>query len=481
MSLELDFIFHPRSIAVVGASASPGNRSRGTFVQPLLDHHFPGQIYPVNLRAEETLGLKGYASILDIPGPLDYVISGIPAPNVLELIDQCGQKGVRVIHFFTARFTETGRAEGAKLEQEVKRRAEELGIRLIGPNCMGVYHPAQGMAFGPSPREPGSVGFLSQSGGNASGLINGTSARGLQFSKVVSYGNALDINECDLLEYFASDPETSVIGAYIEGVRDGRRFPQVVREAVARKPVVLLKGGRTEAGSRAVASHTASLAGERQIWTALAQQTGAVLVGSLEELGDMLIAFRFCPPGKGYRVGVAGGGGGSSVEAADACEEVGLIVEPIPQSVREELQKRSTFWDWISNPADGSILGRDDVTVDDIFELMARAPEYDLLIANMGEPWSMYGRAGRGGGGGPGPSRASPSRSIEIGREAGKPAAFVLADTVAHSQNRNKRLVKGRDTLVEAELPIYPTVQRAARALSRLATFYRSREASLGD
>lgn len=477
MSLELDFIFHPRSIAVVGASARPGNRGRETFLQPLVDHHFPGPLYPVNLRSEETLGLKGYASVLDIPGPVDYVISSIPAPNVLQLIDQCGEKGVRVIHFFTARFTETGRADAAKLEQEVKRRARERGLRIIGPNCMGVYYPAQGMAFGRGPQEAGSVGFLSQSGGNAMGLISSTSLKGLRFSKVVSYGNALDINECDLLEYFASDPETAVIGAYIEGVRDGRRFPRVLREAVARKPVVLLKGGRTEAGRRAVASHTASLAGERQIWAALAQQTGAVLVSSLEELGDMLIAFRFCPPAKGHRVGVAGGGGGSSVEAADVCEEMGLKVEPIPASIRDELKRRSIFWDWISNPADGSILGRDDVTTDDIFELMAKAPDYDLLIANVGEPWMMYGRSGRGG---PGPSRASPDRSIQIGREAGKPAAFVLSDTVQDQRAHNRSLAEMRQKLVQAEVAVYPSMHRAARALGRLATFYRSREARLG-
>ena len=265
---ELEAILSPRSIAVVGASANrdtPGH----DYVLSLLQYGYRGQIYPVNPRLEELLGLPAYPSLRDVPGPVDYVISCVPNTAVLDLADQCIEKGARVLQLFTARFSETGREEGKRLERELAQRAQRGGLRIIGPNCMGLHHSRLGITFRPDMASPpGPVGVLSQSGNLLFELNYRGVPRGLRFSKAISYGNGIDLDESDFLLYFARDPGTTVIGAYIEGVKDGRRFLRALSEAARAKPTVVLKGGRTGGGGRTAASHTAALAGRREVWEA---------------------------------------------------------------------------------------------------------------------------------------------------------------------------------------------------------------------
>src|SRR3990172_1206193 len=201
-------LFRPRSIAVVGASAN--EQSQGyEFVQGLVEMGFPGPIYPVNPKLDALLGLKAYPRLEDIPGPVDFVISAAPASAALEVIEGAKAKGAKLLHFFTARFSETGREEAAALEQELKKRTSEAGIRVIGPNCMGLYYPKAKLTFDPElPVVAGNIGFLSQSGSHAFRVIGRGAARGLGVRQVVSYGNALDLNEADFLDYFADDPDT---------------------------------------------------------------------------------------------------------------------------------------------------------------------------------------------------------------------------------------------------------------------------------
>ena len=257
----------------------------------LVRYEFEGRLYPVNPKVDEILGLKAYPNVRDIPGPVDHVICSIPAPLVPQLIEDCVAKGVKVVHMFTAGFSETGEEEGVRLEAKILQIAKRGGIRLIGPNCMGIYCPSSHISFDEAfPKESGVVGFFSQSGANASELAHMGALRGIHFSKVVSYGNALDLNEVELLEYFIQDPETEIIAAYIEGVKDGQRFVRLLREAAQVKPTIVLKGGRTQSGTGAVASHTGSLAGEDEVFDALCRQMGAIRVYSLEELADVIQA-----------------------------------------------------------------------------------------------------------------------------------------------------------------------------------------------
>jgi len=243
---ELDCIFDPQSVAVVGVSSRP-QRLQGTgtiFLEGLVRSNFKGKVYPVNPKGGEVFGLKVYPSIMDIPGPVDYAICCISRLQVVPFVQECTMKGLKAIHVFTSGFSEIGTEEGKRLEEEISSLARQSAIRIIGPNCLGPYNPTSGLSFSSNfPSESGSVAFLSQSGAFCNYLIPAMAQRGVRFSKVLSYGNACDVNECDLLEYFATDENTTVIAAYIEGVKDGERFKRVLRETAEAKPVIVLKVG----------------------------------------------------------------------------------------------------------------------------------------------------------------------------------------------------------------------------------------------
>jgi acyl-CoA synthetase (NDP forming) len=444
---------------------SPGH----DYVRSLIEFGFRGPVYPINPRASEIAGLRAYPSLSATPDEVEYVISCVPAGAVLGLIDESRAKGVRTLHLFTGRFGETGNAEAAALEREVKRRAADAGIRLIGPNCMGVYDAAGGMAFRPDlPREAGDVAFLSQSGNNSVELMLHGAARGLRFSKVVSYGNAVDLTEADFLEYLATDADTRVVGAYIEGTSDGRRLFEALRRCAAAKPVVILKGGRTGAGSRTAASHTAALAGRRQVWSAALRQAGAVEVDTFDELIDMLVAFAFLRgdagvgEGAAAAVGVVGGGGGRAVQSADVCEEAGLRVPKLPEGIRAMLREKAPdLADWVDNPVDQSILAGSAVSGARVLEMMLESAEFDVLIANVGEDW-VLGR----------PDAIERmahlvDRFAAIGERARKPLAFVLGPADSPDETKWRAVEGGRQRLTDARLAVYPSVDRAAHAIAR--------------
>jgi len=351
----------------------------------------------------------------------------------------------------------------------IKARARAAGIRMIGPNCMGVYHPAWGLAWNPGMSNvPGPMGLISQSGALAFELIETAGARGMHYSKGISYGNAVDFNECDYLEYFAQDDETKLVVMYIEGVRDGKRFLDVLQKTTAKKPVIILKGGRGKSGTRATASHTASLAGSAEVWKTAMKQTGAVTVSDIEELIDVAAAFYFLPPANGTHVGVAGGGGGGSVLAADLCEEAGLEVIPLPVEIREELKKQGNpVWDWISNPADFSILPGG-AGADTIAKMMASHPDIDLNIV------FIVPRGSRG------PLTVEslitqfPFDDMKI-----KPLFAILYDRSSGEKDPTGRITgifnDFKNRLTEKHIPVYPNITRAANAAAKMVNYYRHR------
>ncbi|MCH8994717.1 MAG: CoA-binding protein [Chloroflexi bacterium] len=472
---NLDALLRPRSVAIVGASANP-DRPGHDYLRSLIDFGFRGAVYPIHPREQELLGLKVYPDLRAVPGEVDYVISCIPAEGVLDMLDACGEKRVRAVQLFTGRFSETGREDAVELEREVLRRARKAAVRLIGPNCMGLHDPEWGLSFRLDlPRRVGPAAFISQSGNNTTEVLLHSDVRGVGYRLAVSYGNALDLGEAELLAHLAQDDDTTVIGAYIEGVRDGRRFLDALRTAAAAKPVVIMKGGRTSAGARSAVSHTAALAGSREVWQGALRQAGALQVDTQEELIDLLVAFTLLrrPEGApGRRVGVVGGGGGRAVQAADACTDEGLVVPPLTDDIRHVLRERAPqLWDWIGNPVDQSILagaGRG-VSGASILELMLESAEYDLFIANVGEDWVM-GRpdfAGR--------LRHIVERFAAIGRRAEKPIAFVLGPADSPEEERWRAVEEARSLLVEAGLAVFPTVERAAWALSTYAGWWEER------
>lgn len=467
-AVPFEGLFRPRSIAVVGASAN--KQSQGyEFVQALVEIGFPGPVYPVNPKLDELFGLKAYPNLQAIPSSVDFVISAVPASAVLDLVDGAIAKKTKLIHFFTARFSETGREEGARLEQELKRRLKEAAIRAIGPNCMGLHYPGRKITFDPvlPVAGPGNIGFLTQSGSHAFRVIGRGADRGLRFSKVISYGNAIDLNEADFLDHFAADPDTEIIAAYVEGVRDGRRFFEALRRAAATKPVVVMKGGRTDAGHAAAASHTASLASRQAVWQAAVRQAGALEVTTLNELVDMLVAFSHAGTPLGPRVAVLGGAGGETVETADMCNEAGLDVAPLPHAVREGLrEKLPNTWDWVGNPVDGSILewGRNQAM--EVIQVMADSPGYDAVLANVRWIEHVINRED-----GEKAFREALEQIKSLAKDHGKATMLVLGEAESREEARWKKVSEARAELAGAGVALYPDVDRAARALGRYVRY----------
>jgi acyl-CoA synthetase (NDP forming) len=463
MSHQLNEILNPGSIAVVGASEKTRG---GGFLTPLIDLGFKGQIYPVNPNYEEVSGLTCYPSIKDVPGNVDYVISSVPSSVALDLMRDCVEKEVKCVHYFTARFSETGRPADAALEQEILKTAREGGVRIIGPNCMGLYNPKAGIAMNNGmPEESGGVGLASQSGGALMQIVGSAAQRGLRFSKAISYGNAIDLNECDYLEYFTEDPDTSVILMYIEGIKDGARFIPALEKATATKPVVILKGGRSDAGNRATTSHTASLAGSYSVFQGLVHGAGGVTVWDFDELVDMAVAFYFLPSNTSRDLGIMGGSGGSSVNGADIFAEAELNVVDIPRDIRDRLKDEGDpNHDWYNNPIDGSISMGDSSGIERLMEMMAEHDDFQTFISFVPGPrWD-----GRGG------SDFESIMQKSLHYKTDKPVIMLsqgfsrLPDTEEMAE-LNARI---RQQLFDDGVATYPSMTRAAHALNKLIRFY---------
>jgi len=335
---DLDTMFYPESVAVVGASANPTGLGGTDLLSRLRNTGFPGGIYPINPKVTEIQGLKAYPDVKSVPASVDLVIIAIPASGVPEVLEDCIAAGVKNVHIFSSGFSETGEKEGRQLEKRITEIIQRGDLRVVGPNCMGIYVPASKLtAWGAEPTGSGPVAFLSQSGGHAEFLSAYAQGFGIRFSKIVSFGNAGGLQVMDFLEYLAEDPETRIITMYLEGIKEGNRFAQLVKAINRTKPVIIWKGGLTDSGSRAVASHTGSLAGEEEVWGAFFTQTGAIRVNSLEEIADIVMAFLHLTPPCGRRALLLGGGGGNSVALADICSREGLEVPPLSDETRREL------------------------------------------------------------------------------------------------------------------------------------------------
>lgn len=358
-SHPLEYIFHPRSVALAGASTDPLRWwINEYYIEPLLKMNYQGQIYAVNPKGGEVLGLPVYRSLKEIPGPVDHVVSCVPASETPHILQECCDMGVKVFQLFTAGFAETGEPEGVELQKKLVEIARAGNVRILGPNCMGIYSPKSRLSFCLNyPLEPGPIGLISQSGSNTTYIIRSAVVRGLFFSKAISYGNACDIDECDLIDYLTDDPDTKVIAAYIEGTSNGQRLREVLTRAASTKPVVIYKGGYTDGGTRAASSHTGALAGADSAWDGLLRQVGAIRVHSVDEMVDMLVALLHMKPPRGFNTCAIGNGGGASLLVTDELERVGFRLPAIPPDTRGKLKKLiSLAGSMIRNPFDASPL-----------------------------------------------------------------------------------------------------------------------------
>ncbi len=456
---EFEPIFCPKSIAVIGASTT-SIKAGSVWVWSLKAAGFPGSIYPVGSKSGCIADLEISTNLRLVPGEVDYVIVAIPRQSVLKLLDDCVAKNVKAVQFFTAGFSEMDAQQGHKLEEQMLEKARQGNVRIIGPNCLGVYCPEHKIPF-PLVElgESGSVGFISQSGGIAAKLVTIGIARHINYSKVVSFGNGIDLDAGDFLEYLAADPKTKVIGAYLEGTRDGVPLFNTMKEVAKVKPLIVWKGGRTEAGIRAAMSHTGSLASSAAVWSAMLKQAGAIEVHSLEEMTDTLLIFQQIGDWQGTRAaiigGLADGGGGNSVAAADACMGNGLKVPPLSVKAKQELSELlGEVGSILRNPVDVSqaqfrgletlFQSIDLVTRDIAIDVILIQEDTDILLP-------IYSWKGL---------EEINDFFIELGSRQNKPVIIVLPPGSTEPER-----MQIEQKLLAASIPVFCSMERAAKAI----------------
>ena len=440
--------FEPSSVAVIGASREPGKLGH-EILRNILEAGFKGELYPVNPKAEEVLGLKCYPSVKGVTGKIEFAIVVVPARFVPSVITECGEKGVRAGVVISGGFREVG-AQGEELERQMLEAARKAKVRILGPNCQGVNSTSVGLcASWPLVKTRGPISVISQSGTVLASMGCWASEEGVGVSKLVALGNKCDVDETELLAYLADDLETRVIALYIEGVRDGRRLVEVARKAVREKPVVVLKGGRTAKGAEAVLSHTRSLAGEDAIFDAAFKQAGIIRVSGVEELYDACKGLALLPLPKGRNVAIVTSSGGCGILATDACEELGLNVVDLPESVRQELTGKLPQECILRNPLDLTG-GANSGMYDDVLAALGATDEIHSVLVVVGDP--MPGIA-----------------QVIVGHLArGKTLVPVML-------GGGKVEVDERTKLQAAKVPVYPSPARGALALAALTEYAETR------
>lgn len=466
---EMDLLFHPDSIAVVGVSEE--RLSTGaSYLLGLLRAGFKGKVFAVGRNSGNMAGLPIYRSVREVPGEVDYVSVFIPREEVLALLEECRGKGVKGMQLFTAGFSELDE-EGRKLEQELVNKARHLGIRLIGPNCTGLSCTKQRIALGPLGffGEEGNVAFLSQSGGFGAVIYDYGSFLRLRFSKVISFGNAADLDAVDFLEYLLLDPDTQIIGAYFEGAKRNREFLAVLKEVAKKKPLVIWKGGKTKEGRETAFSHTASLSSAPWIWSSLIKQVGAVEVESMEEMAATLLAFQNLPPLRGRKAvviaGLVGAGGGMSVASSDALALAGLELPHLSPSLRARLQGifPRLVGTILRNPID---LGASPVRLGETLELLSTEGDFDLILfwlpiwqlLELGECWAEEWK-----------------KAVDILIEFNKQGKVPLAGIMPPG-TMNEVGTKLLYEFQQAGIAVFPSLDSGSKALSHLISYYEGRE-----
>lgn len=444
---RLASFYEPRSIAVIGASRDPRSVG-GCVLANLVAGGFAGRIIPVNRNADRVQGLPAVASVLDIAEAVDLAVITVPASQVLDVLAACEAKGVGGAVVISAGFREIGEG-GTERERTLREWVRGRGVRVIGPNCLGWIRPACRLnaTFAPGMPARGNIAFISHSGALAVGILDWSRERSMGFSLFASLGNQCDVSESDVLAATVDDPETRVIAAYLEGVADGRRFAEALGELAGRKPVVILKVGRSPEAARAVVSHTGAMAGSDLAFEAAVRQAGALRVRSIEELFDQARALASQPIPAGRRVMVLTNGGGLGVVATDAARDAGLHVVPTPEAVREPLRAVLPPTASLGNPID--LVGDADAArFAAALGVLARHPAFDALLVLLTAQAAT--------------DSAEVARAVLAGTRAW--AVPVVAALVG-----GPRLVAGARLLEAGGVPCYAFPETAVAALAGMA------------
>jgi len=480
---QLELMFNPRTVAVVGASNALDKWGAGVFSRVLMAPSVK-RAYPVNKHASEVQGVKAYPTVRDLPEVVDFVVIVVPYPGVPEVMRDCVARGVKAALVITAGLGETG-AEGAAMEREVLSIARQGGLRFVGPNCMGHFNTANGFSTVRGRGvATGGVGVISQSGGFAGHILECGIEMGIGFSKFVSVGNEADLHFEDFLEYFAQDEETKVITGYIEGLRRGKDFFRLAKEVTKRKPIVVTKVGRTEAGTKAARSHTSAIAGSDVIYDAMFRQAGVIRADTVEELFDVTAALLRLPLPKGNQVGILTGGGGFGCVTSDACERLDLKLARLSPNTIERLNAvLPARWPH-ANPVDTVAAGW--VTYPCLWPLIEdNNIDALLVIGGIGQMRMMLGRMSINV---PPTLRAQAKQILEAQQKAlkareqeeleGLDKLFEYMDRYQKPVIASGRIEEMKGSPVFAKLrengfPVYPTPERVAKVLAHLVEYSR--------
>ena len=459
-----------KSVAIVGVSQSMGYY----WAHSMLQWEHKLRIWLVSKRSGEVLGHKILTSIEEIPEEIDYAIIRVPYRSVPETLRECHKKGARGVTIFTSGFSELGTEEGKQREVEIRNILDETGMRAFGPNCMGLMYPKIGIAFMPTiKRLSGDVGFLSQSGGVAISVYTGGVESGVGFSKVFSFGNQVDITPQELLDYFLEDNETSVIGAYIEGAKNGTQILDSMKRTASKKPLVVLKGGRSTEGSRAVASHTGALAGNKEIWNAAFRQANVLNVDTLEDLIATLSIFSLSPKPKSRNVGIVAISGGTSVIYTDLCIEMGLKV---PKTSEETIKKLDPLildvGTGLGNPIDLAADYYQDQTTSEVIRIAGEESKFDSLILSA-DVHNMYQAASIMGAADVLADywKVMAEASRKVVEKEDKPVLVAIPE-VAYPMAR----AEAWNVFVDHGLPVFRNVNEAISALSLVCDYYETKD-----
>jgi len=451
----LEKFFSPQSVAIVGASHTPGKIGY-SIVENFVREKFAGKIYPINPDTTPIFNLPVYKSVKGVDGEIDLAVIVVPAVVVPKVLKECVSKKIKAVIIISAGFSEVGE-EGKKLEEKCKKIIADSGTRVIGPNVIGVYDSTTHvdtlfLSLNKMGRpKPDGIAFISQSGAIGSTMLDWLSEENIGISKFVSYGNAMDVNECDLLEYLGKDEKTKVIAVYLEGIKaSGKRFIKILKEITKKKPVVILKAGKTEKGTKAVVSHTGSLAGSAKIYSAVFKQTGAIEAETWDELFDYARSFATQPLPKGSRAAIVTDGGGFGVLTTDACEQLGIQLPEPSKQLKNKFKKIFPPYVILHNPID--LTG--DATTEryrTAIEECLKSKEYDGVIAIV-----LYQV--------PTLDRNITNVLIELSKKYDKPLLCCA------SGGKSTKAITA--VLENNRVPVYPTPDRVAKSFSILVKYY---------
>lgn len=454
-----DALFHPKSLAVIGASRKPEKVGYGVFAN-LIHAGFPGDIYGVNPGGGEVLGRAVHSSIEEIPGPVDLGVFVVPPAAILDGLPRLAEKGMRAAIVISAGFKETG-GEGAGLERALRETARRAKVRVLGPNCLGLIntHARLNASFAAGTPPSGAISFFSQSGALCTAILDWAIGENVGFSKFISLGNKADISESDVMEYLSNDPETRVLLGYVESIDDGIRFLNVSREVTAKKPVILVKAGATAAGARAASSHTGSLAGSDRAYAAAFRQGGILRAETVEDLFDLALGFAMQPMPLGDRLLILTNAGGPGILAADTAERLGIPLAEISQGLRARISGKVPPTASLGNPVD--IIGDAQAgRYRDVLSVLRDDPSIDAVLVLL-TPQAMTEPEGT-------------ARAVVQALSGSGKTAFASFLGEASVREARKLLSAGG-------IPNYPVPERAVRSLHAMLRYRRIRAVAPSD